>query len=87
MIKPDPATDPTTDVNHPSHSWNMDFTEAKEMMITGMRDFAETPEEVEVYAQVGAFLRTGLFDQLIDHQRTVFLARQKLQQEQNDEHS
>ena len=80
MTKPNTTTDPATDVNHPSHSWNMDFTEAKEMMITGMRDFAETCEEVEVYAQVGAFLRTGLFDQLIDHQRTVFFARQNLKQ-------
>lgn len=79
--------DPATDVNHPSHPWNMDFDEAKEMMITGMRDFAETREEVEVYAQVGAFLRTGLFDQMISHQRTVFLARQILQEEQANDDS
>lgn len=79
------TTDPMTDVNHRSHPWNMEFNEAKEMMITGMRDFAETPEEVEVFAQVGAFLRIGLFDQLIQHQRTAFLARQKLKKEDTND--
>lgn len=66
-------------LNHPSHVWNMEGTpeweEAIISMTIGLRDWAETPEEIEIYAQLATFMRTILFQNLIDQQKLCHLAR------------
>ncbi len=65
------------DITGPTQPWNMDFTEAKAMMTIILRDNVDTPEEVELYAQLGAFLQSPLFNQLIECQRLAFCCRQQ----------
>ncbi|NSX56315.1 hypothetical protein [Parasulfitobacter algicola] len=75
------TTDPRPiDTTDPSHPWEMDFTEAKQMMTIILRDNVDTSEEVELYAQMGAFLQSPLFDQLIECQRLAFCCRQQGQE-------
>ncbi len=76
---PSPTADPQP-IGHPSHAWNMDFTEAKAMMTVILRDNVDTPEELELYAQLGAFMQSPLFDQLIECQRLAFCCRQQGQE-------
>lgn len=68
-----PATTEQTPTQHP---WDMDLTEAKEMMITIMRENAETPEEVEVYSQLGTMVRMGWIEHVLRQQKNAHLREQ-----------
>lgn len=77
---PNKKTDPgLLPIDDRSHVWNMvgtpEWEEAKQMMTIGMRDWAETPQEVEIYAQLATFIQSILFTNLIDSQRLCHLAR------------
>ncbi len=58
------------------HPWDMDLSDAKEMMIVIMRDNAETPEEVEVYSQLSAMVRLGWIEHVLQQQKKAFLRTQ-----------
>lgn len=73
----DHTPDLSTSVDDPSHPWNLNLTEAKEMMIVGMRDFAETREEVEVYVQLGTMSRLGWIEHVLRQQKNAFIRKQK----------
>lgn len=64
-------------VNDPSLPWNMDLTTAKEVMIIFMRDIAQSPEEVEVYCQLGAMARLGWIEHVLKQQRADFIRKKK----------
>jgi hypothetical protein len=71
----------TKPISDPSHIWNMvetpEFEEAKLSMTIGMRDWAETPEEIEIYAHLGAFLQSPWFLEFVTLQRRLYAARRQ----------
>lgn len=64
-------------VDDPSLPWNMNLETAKELAVIGLRDMAETPEDVEVYVQVGCMIRLGWVEHVLDQQREHFLKKQR----------
>lgn len=66
-------------IDHPSHPWVMfdtsKFKEASAMLTVALRDFAETPEEAEIAAQLVGWLQSpGFVDHLMT-QRTIHAMR------------
>lgn len=64
----------------PQYPWDLDLTDAKEAMITIMRDAATTAEEVEVYVQLGTMARLGWIEHVLRQQKTASIRRRKLAQ-------
>lgn len=71
-------------VDDPSLPWNMDLQTAKELAVICLRDLAETPEDVEVYCQVGAMVRLGWIEHVLAQQRERFLEKQRAHHSPNE---